>query len=527
MASNNIITYLGVTLFKQKFTIISSNKNYSEDISRITTILRKKEIIGKNVEFNDAMEMLKFDYDDLVHLHYFNGHLTEIIIGYNITDYSGTKLKKLINNNFGIDSNVNKENDKNLSKLLALLRIHRKPKIFSFIPQIDTDERYFSQIIPPLNIIHTPIDKTEDSINETSKSNFSENIKKDSPLRENILISSGDLEKFFPSPRPGSENNSNAEEYKSETKQIIGHSIQRDVPVKIERPNSVINFNSQSSKNLNVDPIITEIPKKTDEPRINLVSSINIEPSIIVTSVYPVKDNSSANSLSVHSENVPINKNQEDKESQKFKKVRPTKLDKKKIQSKKITKLPQKARPKIEKKPEMPPSKTCSKGNSLLKKTLSNASPNKGKEKVSFQKEEFSKGGEKLLDKSELDETVCSICLEDLSSGTIHKLTCDHEYHYDCIIQIESPYCPICRKEITNLSEEKLKLIKEKEKVNKETHREDATTEFLGNYISFLRNTRVPIFPLRSSQGTGPQIDFPLFTSGNEIFIIPMHENLF
>ena len=49
----------------------------------------------------------------------------------------------------------------------------------------------------------------------------------------------------------------------------------------------------------------------------------------------------------------------------------------------------------------------------------------------------------------------CSICLEQLEKNTnMIKLSCDHEFHYNCLIKVENNKCPLCRCDIiTNLYE--------------------------------------------------------------------------
>ncbi len=44
---------------------------------------------------------------------------------------------------------------------------------------------------------------------------------------------------------------------------------------------------------------------------------------------------------------------------------------------------------------------------------------------------------------------TCSICLEDLSSKII-VLDCKHEYHVECITQVKTNKCPLCRSHIIN-----------------------------------------------------------------------------
>lgn len=43
---------------------------------------------------------------------------------------------------------------------------------------------------------------------------------------------------------------------------------------------------------------------------------------------------------------------------------------------------------------------------------------------------------------------TCSICLENVYPDTSAKLKCGHHYHFKCIVELRSPVCPSCRKNL-------------------------------------------------------------------------------
>ena len=56
-----------------------------------------------------------------------------------------------------------------------------------------------------------------------------------------------------------------------------------------------------------------------------------------------------------------------------------------------------------------------------------------------------------------MDETNCVICGDELKNGYVHKLDCNHYYHYECLMKSfagsTDSYnrCPLCRTVVTRL----------------------------------------------------------------------------
>ncbi len=42
------------------------------------------------------------------------------------------------------------------------------------------------------------------------------------------------------------------------------------------------------------------------------------------------------------------------------------------------------------------------------------------------------------------EEENCSICIEPFN-GLVHKLECNHSFHYECLTQLKTEICPLCR----------------------------------------------------------------------------------
>jgi len=43
-----------------------------------------------------------------------------------------------------------------------------------------------------------------------------------------------------------------------------------------------------------------------------------------------------------------------------------------------------------------------------------------------------------------MEEENCSICIEPLA-GLVHKLGCNHSFHYECLTALKTEICPLCR----------------------------------------------------------------------------------
>ncbi len=50
-----------------------------------------------------------------------------------------------------------------------------------------------------------------------------------------------------------------------------------------------------------------------------------------------------------------------------------------------------------------------------------------------------------------MSDRTCPICLSAVEARA-HTLTCDHQFHVECLEELRAPTCPVCRRAITNLS---------------------------------------------------------------------------
>lgn len=86
----------------------------------------------------------------------------------------------------------------------------------------------------------------------------------------------------------------------------------------------------------------------------------------------------------------------------------------------------------------------------------------------------------------------CPICLESCDLSPWFEMSCNHGCHYECMFGLCKTECPVCRKEIKNLSEELINTIK----INKEQREDEIEIE---NYNESMRT----IFNLFSSATNG------------------------
>jgi hypothetical protein len=82
--------------------------------------------------------------------------------------------------------------------------------------------------------------------------------------------------------------------------------------------------------------------------------------------------------------------------------------------------------------------------------------------------------GTDVKPKNSTDEVECAICFEKDVGENMHKLTCEHYFHMDCLRGLTSMVCPMCRAPLLNIPDDVKENIEknsakwEKEKVTDE-----------------------------------------------------------